>query len=396
MRVPLLDLKAQLLPLREEIIAAVTGVIDSTCYIMGPELEKLEKGVAEYCGAAYAIGVSSGTDALLISLMALDIGPGDLVATTPYTFFATMGAVLRLGARPVFVDIDPETYNIDPRLLAHTLADHERAGRPVKAIIPVHLYGQCAEMRTILELAARYNIPVIEDAAQAIGASYPMAAAGGVEWRRAGAMGTTGCFSFFPSKNLGGIGDGGMVTTNDLALAERLRQLRVHGMAPKYYHSMVGGNFRMDPVQAAVLNVKLPRLPEWHRARRRNASCYNRLFAEAGLLDAGKVRIPTAVFAEQPGAEAAGADHHIYNQYVIRVEQRDALKAFLDKEGVGVEIYYPIPMHKQECVAGLGYNELSLPEAEKAAANTLALPVYPELTEEMQVHVVERIRTFYR
>ena len=362
---------------------------------MGPKLEELEEKVADYSGCRYGIGVSSGTDALLVALMALDVGPGDLVVTTPYTFFATMGVVLRLGARPVFVDIDPITYNIDPQRLAATLEEHAGAGNKVKAIIPVHLYGQCVEMTRVLELARQYDVPVVEDAAQAIGAAYPMQESGEIRWRRAGSMGDMGCFSFFPSKNLGGIGDGGMVVTNDEALAVKLRRLRVHGGAPKYHHSMVGGNFRMDPVQAAALLVKLPHLPEWHRGRRRNADLYNHLFEESGLLASGKVKLPAAVFANQAAMEKNEPDYHIYNQYVIRVSDRDALKSFLDKAEVGSEIYYPIPLHKQECVSELVYGKLSMPLAETAARETLALPIYPELTDEMQAYVVDRITAFY-
>jgi dTDP-4-amino-4,6-dideoxygalactose transaminase len=396
MHVPLLDLKAQLQPLREEILAAVTEVVDSTRYIMGPRLEALEEEVAAYSGTQYGIGVSSGTDALLVSLMALGVGQGDLVITTPYTFFATMGVVLRLGARPVFVDIDPETYNIDPYLLDRTLEEHARAGKSIKAMIPVHLYGQCADMASIVSLAEQYSIPVVEDAAQAIGAVYPGVEEGGpVRWQPAGSMGDVGCFSFFPSKNLGGIGDGGMVVTSDEALARRLRQLRMHGMAPKYYHAMVGGNFRMDPIQAAVLSVKLPHLPEWHRARRRNAARYNALFHEADLVAAQKVTLPKAVYSDLAGRETHEPDFHIYNQYVLRVADRDGLKAFLDDAGVGNEIYYPLPLHQQECLAGLGYGDVSFPEAERAARETIALPVYPELTEEMQQYVVDRVRVYY-
>ncbi len=395
MQVPLLDLKAQLDPLRDDILAAMTEVVDSTRYIMGPKLEELEEAVAAYSGARYGIGVSSGTDALLVSLMALGVGQGDLVLTTPYSFFATMGVVLRLGALPVFVDIDPISYNIDPQAMADTLETYARRGKRFKAFIPVHLYGQCADMGKLLPLAREYDIPVVEDAAQAIGAAYPMETDGRVEWLPAGSMGAAGCFSFFPSKNLGCIGDGGMVVTGDAELANRLRQLRMHGMAPKYYHSMIGGNFRMDPLQAAVLSVKLPHLPAWHRGRRNNAARYNQLFEASGLVASGKVVVPTAVYAGLAGREQREPDYHIYNQYVIRVKDRDGLKHDLDRHGVGNEVYYPIPLHLQECIAHLGYGEQSFPEAERAALETLALPVYPELTEEMQEYVVDRVRAHY-
>lgn len=395
MTVPLLDLKAQLAPLRNEILTAVTEVIDSTTYIMGPKVEALERHVAEYCGVEHAIGVSSGTDALLLALMALEVGPGDVVLTTPYTFFATMGSILRLGAKPLFVDIDPVSYNIDPRQAELVLAGNPEAAARLKAIMPVHLYGQCADMAPILALASRHGVPVVEDAAQAIGAVYPMGENGKTVWQRAGAMGAAGCFSFFPSKNLGGIGDGGMVVTNNAALAEKMRTLRVHGSKPKYYHRLIGGNFRLDPLQAVVLDIKLPHLPDWHQARRENAARYRRLFATAGLVERGLVALPQAAYAEAAGCNDA-ADHHIYNQFVIRAEARDELIKHLHAAGIGAEIYYPVPLHQQECVAGLGYGGLSFPEAERAAQETIALPIYPELTAAMQQEVVAAIAAFYQ
>ncbi len=394
MQVPLLDLKAQLAPLRDELLAAVTEVLDSTRYIMGPKLTELEESVALYSGAEYGIGVSSGTDALLISLMALEVGPGDLVLTTPYTFFATMGAVLRLGAKPVFVDIDPVTYNINPDQVADILAEYAGRGLRFKAMIPVHLYGQCADMAAICNLAEKYEVPIVEDAAQAIGACYPMAAEK-VSWKSAGSMGHAGCFSFFPSKNLGGIGDGGMVVTNNGELAARMIKLRMHGMAPKYHHSLVGGNFRMDPIQAAVLSVKLPHLADWHRARRRNAANYKQFFQESGLLDDGTVLLPETVYEGLAKGQKDVPDYHIFNQYIVRLKDRDRVKKCLDAAGIGNEIYYPIPLHKQQCVAELGYGELVFPEAERAANETLALPIYPELTEEMQYYVVDKIRACF-
>ena len=396
MQVPLLDLKAQLAPLRDEILREVTDVIDSTCYIMGPRVEELERNVAAYCGTSHALGVSSGTDALLVALMGLGIGPGDLVLTTSYSFFATVGSVLRLGARPLFADIDPVSFNIDPDRMAELLAADPEVTARIKAILPVHLYDQCADMARILTLAAEYGIPVLEDAAQAIGACCPFVENGATVWRRAGAMGAAGCFSFFPSKNLGGVGDGGMIVANDSELYERMRIIRVHGDAARYEHRVVGGNFRLDPLQAAVLNVKLPHLPAWHRARRQNAATYNRLFAESGVVAAEKVVLPQAVYRQQAVAAASEPEYHIYNQYVIRVEERDALLRFLQQEGVGGAVYYPIPLHRQQCMAGLGYEAVSLPETERAARETLALPIYPELTDAMQEYVVERIAAFYQ
>jgi dTDP-4-amino-4,6-dideoxygalactose transaminase len=394
MRVPLLDLHEQLQPLRREILAAVTEVIDSTCYILGPKVEQLEGEVASYSGAAQGIGVASGTDALLVALMALGVGPGDLVLTTPYSFFATVGCVLRLGARPLFVDIDPVSYNIDPALLEEALAaDPDRTAR-VKAIIPVHLYGQCADMSRIMSVADRYNIPVVEDAAQAIGAACPMVENGRTVWRRAGSMGVAGCYSFFPSKNLGGVGDGGMIVTSEEGFAERARIIRVHGGAPRYHHGVIGGNFRLDPLQAAVLSVKLPHLDDWHRQRRDNAALYHRLFAATGLSDR-QVSLPTAVYQGDAANEQQEVDYHIYNQFVIRAAERDRLKDYLLAAGIGVEVYYPIPLHRQKCLLDLGHGDISCPESEKAAAETLALPIYPELTDAMQEEVVARIAAFY-
>jgi dTDP-4-amino-4,6-dideoxygalactose transaminase len=393
MKVPLLDLQAQLASLEDDLLQAVTRVVRSTRYIQGPEVEALEQEIAEYSGATYGVGVTSGTDALLISLMALGIGPGDRVLTTPYSFFATMGVILRLGAQPVFADIEPASFNIDPARLAELLeADRDRT---IKAIIPVHLYGQCADMTNILELAGRYGLPVIEDAAQAIGAEFPSPLAGGISYRRAGAMGLAGCFSFFPSKNLGGIGDGGMVITSDQAFAEKMVLLRNHGAHPKYYHSMVGGNFRLDPIQAAALRVKLPYLEGWHRGRRDNAASYNRLFAASGLVAEGQVMTPPEIYGRAVTAEGREVNLHIYNQYVIRVSRRDALRDWLTAADIGCEIYYPVPLHRQQCL-GEAAAAWSCPEAERAATTTIALPIYPELTEEMQAHVVEKIVQFYR
>ena len=393
MNVPLLDLKPQLNRLHPQIIEAVTRVIDSTGYILGPEVSELEEKIAKYCGSSFGIGVSSGTDALLASLMSLDIGNGDLVLTTPYTFFATMGTVLRTGAQPVFVDVEPDSLNIDPQGMADVLAADKKAGQRIKAIIPVHLYGQCADMQRILALSEEFGIPVIEDAAQAIGAEFPFSENGSVTWRKAGSMGLCGCFSFFPSKNLGGIGDGGMITTSDKGFGDIVKSNRNHGAEPKYYHSRVGGNFRLDPIQAAVLSVKLNYLDEWHTARSRNAAHYRQLFQDAGLVDT-PVTLPQALYAHIEGADQH--NHHIYNQFIIRVPQRDALRQFLQKQAIGCEIYYPLCLHQQECLKDEAFKQQSFPIAEQAAANSLALPIYPELTYEQLSYVVEMISRFYQ
>ncbi|MBU1064754.1 DegT/DnrJ/EryC1/StrS family aminotransferase [bacterium] len=378
MKVPLLDLKAQLDTIREDVKEVVNEVLESTRYIMGSKVTELEEQIAAYCGARYGIGVSSGTDALLIALMALDLQPGDLVLTTPYSFFATAGVVSRLNAIPAFVDIDPGTYNIDPGQIAQWFADNPDKIERVKAIIPVHLYGQCADMDPILELAETYNIPVIEDAAQAIGAGYP--SKNGL--KRAGSMGSMGCFSFFPSKNLGGIGDGGMVTTNDAALAEKLVKLRNHGSHPKYYHALIGGNFRLDPIQAAVLSVKLKHLDAWHAGRQANAAYYDAHLNVPGLTK------PMVAYQR---------DYHIYNQYILSVpERRDALVEYLHARDIGCEVYYPVPFHQQECFQYLGYKTGDFPHSEFAAEHTIALPIYPELTDMMQQYVIEKIQEFYQ
>jgi dTDP-4-amino-4,6-dideoxygalactose transaminase len=369
MNVPLLDLRAQFQTIRGEVMAAVERVFESQHFILGPEVEAFERDAAEYCRIKHAIGCGSGSDALLLALTALGVGPGDEVVTASFSFFATAGSIARLGARPVFVDISPDDFNIDPNLI-------ERAITPrAKAILPVHLFGQCAEMDAIREVADRHNLPVVEDAAQAIGAGYCE--------RRAGAMGSVGCFSFFPSKNLGGAGEGGLMTTDDDDLAEKLRLLRVHGMRPKYYHKVVGVNSRVDALQAAVLGVKLKYLDRWSDARRRNAEHYDKLFAEAGVEE---VTTP----AVRPNRR------HIFNQYTIRCSRRDELMDFLKRRGVGSEIYYPAPLHLQECFAHLGYKPGDLPATERASRECLSLPIYPELTEEMRQYVVEKIAEFYR
>ncbi|WP_457575535.1 DegT/DnrJ/EryC1/StrS family aminotransferase [Desulfomarina sp.] len=393
MKVPLLDLRAQLEYLEDDLIEAVTRVVRSTRYIQGPEVTGLEEEIAQYCGTEYGVAVSSGTDALLISLMSVGIGQGDLVLTTPYSFFATMGVILRVGAVPVFADIDPVSYNIDPENVAEIL--EKDRGQRIKAIIPVHLYGQCADMDRLMEIAGQYNIPVIEDAAQAIGAEYPSGNGDSIQYGRAGSFGLCGCFSFFPSKNLGGIGDGGMVVTNDREFAEKLVLMRNHGAWPKYYHSMVGGNFRMDPIQSAALRVKLPYLDRWHSERGENAEAYNRYFTETKLVEEGIVQLPVSVYDLLETINAEDRNHHIYNQYILRVKERDRLRDWLVDNDIGCEIYYPVPLHRQECLGREISSSSCCPEAEKAAEETIALPIYPELTRKMQRHIVQTIVRFY-
>lgn len=393
MNVPLLDLGPMLEEQKQEILDKVAEVVVSTRYIQGPEVTGLETEIADYCDVSGAVGVSSGTDALLVSLMALGIGQGDLVATTPYSFFATMGVILRLGAIPVFVDIDPRTFNLDPSLLEEALAQDK--GGKIKAIVPVHLYGQCADMNRIMDIADAYQVPVIEDAAQAIGAEMVYSRDGSNSWRKSGSMGLAGCFSFFPSKNLGALGDGGMVVSNDESFTRKVQLLRNHGGEPKYYHSMVGGNLRLDPIQAAVLRLKLQRLESWHSRRRENAERYNTLFAEAQSVSDFPLTTPAAAYKDQAQGGTEGRNYHIYNQYVVRVDQRDALRSWLQKKEVATEIYYPVGLHQQECLTEL-FTPPPMRQTEKAAAQTLALPVYPGLTEGMQEYVVKSIAQFYR
>lgn len=366
----MLDLKPQYDALREEILAAVTRVCDSQRYIGGPEVEGVESELAALLGVRHAVAVSSGTDALLVALMALDIGPGDEVITSTYSFFATAGAIVRVGAKPVLVDIDPATYNIDPAGVSRAVTGRTRA------IVPVHLFGLSADMDPILNEASRSGVPVIEDAAQAIGATY--------DGRPVGSLGACGCFSFFPSKNLGALGDAGLVTTNDPSLAQRIRVLRDHGMQPKYHHQLVGGNFRMDALQAAVLRVKAPHVSAWTEARRVNADRYARLFRAEGLEQ-------VMVLPREPSGR-----RHIFNQFVIRTADRDGLKRHLDAEGIGNEIYYPVPFHLQPCFASLGHVLGDFPEAERAARETLALPIFGELTLEQQQAVVQAIASHAR
>ena len=369
MTVPLLDLQAQYQPLRAQILDAVTRVCDSQHFIGGPELEALERELQAMLEVEHAIGVSSGTDALLAALMALGVGPGDEVVTSTYSFFATAGCVARLGATPKLVDIDPETFNIDPAAAAAAI------GPRTKAIIPVHLYGLVADMDPLVEAAAAHGVPIIEDAAQAIGSRY--------RGRQAGHFGLAACFSFFPSKNLGAFGDAGLVTTNDAAFARELRIMRSHGSEKKYYHQKVGGNFRLDAVQAAVLRVKAPHLPAWSDARRRNADDYRERFAAAGL-------DRTLVLPVEPAGY-----HHIYNQFVVRAPERDALRAHLTAARIGTEVYYPVPFHLQQCFTGLGHREGDFPEGERASRESLALPIYGELSAGQRAAVVDAIRGFY-
>jgi len=469
--VPLLDLAAQYASIKPEIDAAIAEVLQSQRFILGPQVKACEEAIAAYSGCAYGIGVSSGTDALLISLMAEGVGPGDEVITTAYSFFATAGCIARLGAKPVFVDIDPTTYNLDPASI------DVRCTNRTKALLPVHLYGQMADMDPIMEVAKRHNLVVIEDAAQAIGAE--CSARTGFEFgvcsssfpnqelrtknqeprttrRRAGAFGEYGCFSFFPSKNLGAFGDGGMVVTNDPARADKLRVLRAHGSKPKYYHKLVGGNFRLDTLQAAIVLAKLKHLDAWTAARQANASRYDKLFKDSGLVDAGLIQIPkinppitpiqedsgpsspetrrnlcksvesvddspaprvrnhegnlcksvesvdmTPVSGSEPRTKSVqsvdgSGGRHIFNQYVIRAQRRNELQAYLKDHGIGSEVYYPLPLHLQECFAYLGMKPGSLPESERAAAETLALPVFPELTDDQANYVVDTIKSFYQ
>jgi dTDP-4-amino-4,6-dideoxygalactose transaminase len=363
--VPLLDLTAQWASIRDETLAALTRVCDSQRFILGAEVESLERELAAAIGVTHAIGVSSGTDALLVALMALGVGPGDEVVTSTYSFFATAGSIVRVGARPVLVDIDPASFNLDPAAVDAALTPRTRA------IMPVHLYGQPADMDALGAISSRTGIPLIEDAAQAIGSRF--------HGRQAGTFGRSACFSFFPSKNLGAFGDAGLVTTNDRATADRVRLLRSHGAERQYLHRLVGGNFRLDALQAAVLRVKAPHLPSWTDGRRRNADRYRALAAETGL--DRRVVLPT---------EAAGC-HHIYNQFVVRVPRRDEIREALTRQGVGTAVYYPVPFHLQECFADLGYRPGAFPHAEQAARDTLALPIYPELTEAQQAWVVRSL-----
>jgi dTDP-4-amino-4,6-dideoxygalactose transaminase len=367
--VPLLDLKAQYRAIKPDIMAAIEAVCDEQGFILGPRVVEFEQALAKYVGAGHAIGCASGTDAIVLALMAIGVGHGDEVITAPFTFFATAGSISRLGARPVFVDIQPGTFNIDPALIEQKITAR------TKAIVPVHLFGQCADMKAVNEIAGRKRVRVIEDAAQAIGAAQ--------DGKQAGAMGDAGCLSFFPSKNLGGFGDGGAVTTNDRDLGEAVAMLRVHGSKVKYVHEKVGFNSRLDALQAAILRVKLNHLDTWAAGRQKNARRYERLFADAKLLD--RVTLP----------KTDKGNVHVYNQFTIRAQKRDELRAYLKDKGVGTEVYYPIPLHLQGCYRELGHQKGSYPVSERASEEVLALPIYAELTEEQQAYVVTTIKEFY-
>jgi dTDP-4-amino-4,6-dideoxygalactose transaminase len=377
MKVPLLDLQAQFEEVGADVRAQIEDVLSTCQFINGPKVGALEEAVADYVGAKHGIGVSSGTDALLVALMALDVGPNDLVLTTPYSFFATAGAIARLGAEPVFIDIDPQTYNLSGELLRNWFNDNASRLDCVKCCIPVHLYGQSADLKSIVEICSEYGVPIIEDAAQAIGSKVEIDG----EVRSAGSVGLIGCYSFFPSKNLGGIGDGGMVVTSDDETAAKIKKLKNHGSHPKYYHQLIGGNFRLDALQAAALLAKLPHLEDWHKARQTNAAYY-----DEGFADIASIEIPHI---------SQKREYHIYNQYVIRVPRRDELRKFLSSVDIGNEVYYPVPFHLQECFDYLGYDAGSLPEAEKAALETVAIPIYPELTRDMQDYVIDKVREHY-
>ncbi len=390
MKVPLLDLKPQYDEIASEVRAAIERVCESQHFILGAEVKALEERIARYSGSRHAIGVSSGTDALLLALMALEIGRGDEVITSPFTFFATGGTIARAGARPLFCDIDPETFNLSPARVAEFIERHCEArvegnsgglvnratGGHVKAIMPVHLYGQLCDMEPLMQIARRHGLKVIEDAAQSLGARDG-------ERRMAGSIGDIGCYSFFPTKNLGAFGDAGMCVTSDGALAERMEILRVHGAKPKYYHTYIGGNFRLDEIQAAVLNVKLEYLDDWSKLRQLNAHIYTEALAQA-FPHGGPI-----------APHVRGANHHVFNQYVIRAPRRDELRAFLTAAGIGSEIYYPVPLHLQRCFGYLGHREGELPEAERATREVLALPVYPELSEPQLKYVVATMAGFY-
>ncbi|MAM85384.1 MAG: transcriptional regulator [Acidobacteria bacterium] len=371
MKVPLVDLGAQYDTIRDEVVAAVTRVCDSQRFILGPEVELVEKELAEYLSAKHAVGMSSGTDALLAIMMGLGVGPGDEVITTAYSFFAAAGSIARLGATPVFVDINPATFNIDPDAARAAMTSR------TKAIVPVHLFGLSADMDPLLEAVSKHGVPIIEDACQAFGARY--------RGLPVGALGVAGGLSFFPSKSLGAYGDGGLIVTNDGVLAERLRLLRAHGAEPKYVHKIVGGNFRLDAMQAAILRAKLPHVSQWFEARREAASRYRHLFADADV----------EVFGVELPVEPQDR-WHTYHQYVVRAPRRDELHAHLESHGIETAIYYPVPLHRQECFASLGYSEGTLPQSEAAARTALALPMYPELTEEQQAHVVKTIAEYLR
>ena len=387
-KISFLDLKAQYKSIQDEINHKISEVLSSQIFILGPEVEELEREIASYSKVKLAVGVSSGSDALIISQMALGIGEGDVVITTPFTFFATAGSVARLKAKPVFCDIEKASFNLSPLKLEELLRKKiDKEGKAsIKAIIPVHLFGQCADLNPILNLAKKYDLFIIEDAAQAIGAEYPSEE--GI--KKAGSMGDLGILSFFPSKNLGAYGDGGMVLTNDEELADKLKIMRIHGSKDKYYYDILGGNFRLDALQAAVLRVKLKHLGRWHNKRRENADYYEKKFKETDLLEEGLVKLPLAQYKNK-GVE----NFHIFNQYVIRAKKRDELQKYLKKRAVPTAIYYPLSLHLQKCFSYLGHKQGDFPESEKASREVLALPIYPELSQEQQDYIVSCIYDFY-
>ena len=375
MKVPFLDLKAQYQTIRDDIQSALNRVLDSQGFILGPEVDQFEKQIASYLGVPHAVGVASGSDALYLALVALGVGPGDGVITTPFTFFATGGAIVRTGARPLFADIDPRNYNLDPGKIAELIEANRRNPRAnLKAIMPVHIFGQPAEMEAIQKIARANGLKIVEDACQAIGANF--------RGKRVGALSEFGCFSFFPSKNLGGFGDGGLAVTADPELARRIRRLRVHGSDRKYHHLEMGINSRLDALQAAALSVKLPHLDRWNEARRKKASLYDRALRD----------LPEVVLPPAPGEGM----EPVYHLYVIRARKRDDLEKFLVARGIGAGVYYPLPLHLQPCFAGLGYREGEMPESERASREVLALPLYPELTDDQQAYVVQAVREFYQ
>ncbi len=389
MKIPALDLKAQYQTIREEIDQKILEVISSQSFVLGAEVDELEREIASYIQMKFAVGVSSGSDALLVSLMALEIGEGDAVVTTPFTFFATAGSVARLKAKPVFCDIDERSFNISPAKLEELLQNKsgKKKSSDIRAIIPVHLYGQCAEMDQILKMAESHNLWVVEDAAQAIGSEYPASSGA----KRACSMSHLGVLSFFPSKNLGGYGDGGMVLTDDESLAKKIRLLRVHGSRNKYFYDILGGNFRLDAIQAAVLRVKLKYLDTWMEKRREKASAYDKMFKESGLVKENLIQTPEPLYKER-GIK----NYHTYHQYIVRARKRDELQQHLKEKGIGTAIYYPLPLHLQKCFSYLGYKQGDFPVAEKAAGEVLALPIYPELTSAQQEYVVSSIFNFYK
>lgn len=389
MNIPVLDLKAQYQTIREEINKKIQEVISSQSFVLGAEVDELEKEIASYSRMKFAVGVSSGSDALLVSLMALEIGEGDGVVTTPFTFFATAGSIARLKARPVFCDIDERSFNISPVKLEELLQNKsgKKKSSSIKAVIPVHLYGQCAEMDPVLKLTKQHNLWVVEDAAQAIGSEYPASSGA----KKACSMSHLGVLSFFPSKNLGGYGDGGMVLTDDENLAKKIRLLRVHGSRNKYFYDILGGNFRLDAIQAAILRVKLKHLETWMEKRRERASAYDKMFKESGLVKEGLVQTPEPLYKDK-----GVRNYHTYHQYVIRARKRDELQQQLKEKGIGTAIYYPLPLHLQKCFSYLGYKQGDFPVAEQAAGEVLALPVYPELTSAQQEYIVSSILNFYR